>query len=313
MPEQTGDDRTPQKGEASAERSDDESARRIDGESAQAMIRPARELAGISLRELARRVGVSVGTMSAIETGKTVAGTDRLDVIAAELGTTVQRLSAADPIPTAEPSRAAFDWRVYPALDLDPVLAAAMACFVDTGYHGATMRTIAAAAGISVPGVYHHYASKQALLVAAIDLAAAELRAHLRAARNEGAEPVARLANLSEALTRFAVARHDLARIVVAEAHAADEADARLAALRHESMMLLRNEIESGASSRTLHVDDPDDAARAILSLCLGVSGWVARDRTGVDDNGDGGVDTEVTARRYARYSVRIAGGDRQR
>ncbi|MBD0860026.1 TetR family transcriptional regulator [Gordonia sp. zg691] len=291
-----------QHGNCSPEWSDAGSPLRI---SPQTMIRPARELAGISLRELARRIGVSVGTMSAIETGKTVAGTERLDVIAAELGTTVHRLSEADPVPAGDPTgghplRSPFDWRVYPALELDPVLAAAIACFVRTGYHGATMRTVAAEAGISVPGVYHHYANKQALLVAGVDLALAELRAHLPPARDDAADPVARLGNLCEALTRFAIVRADLARIVVHEANAATEAQARAALLDGEVMSLLRTEIDAGAAEDTLDADHPHETARAIVSLCLGVS---RRNDT----------DTDTVARRYARYSVRLAGGGERR
>ncbi len=43
------------------------------------------------------------------------------------------------------------------------VLLAALECFVERGYHGTTIRQIANRAGVSVPGLYHHYASKLAL------------------------------------------------------------------------------------------------------------------------------------------------------
>ncbi|GAB16641.1 putative TetR family transcriptional regulator [Gordonia effusa NBRC 100432] len=262
----------------------------------QNMIRPARELAGISLRELARRIGVSAGTMSAIETGKTPASTQRLELIVAELGTTVELLSNAAP-PAHSPERAEFDWRVYPDKHLDPVLAAAIACFVRTGYHGATMRTIAAEAGISVPGVYHHYASKQSLLVAGFDLAIAELGAHLPPARIDGTDPVARLRNLCTAIVLFATVRRDLARIVVNETRNVEAPDdSRVQTFTTELIMLLQNEIDAGVADGSLTADDPGAAALAILSLCFSVCQWDSPT-----------TDPERVAARYARFAINLA------
>lgn len=260
------------------------------------MIRPARELAGISLRELARRIGVSVGTMSAIETGKTAASAERLKLIVAELGTTVELLSSSDA--TAEELREVeFDWRTYPDAHLDPVLAAAIACFVRTGYHGATMRTIAAEAGISVPGVYHHYASKQSLLVAGFDLAIAELGAHLAPARDQGTDPVARLDNLCQAVVLFATVRRDLARIMVNEARNVEAPDAaRVAAFTDELIAMVRTEVESGVEQRLLRADDAAAAARAILSLSFSVCQWDSLDGTAAE-----------LAAQYARFAINVA------
>lgn len=43
------------------------------------------------------------------------------------------------------------------------------------GYHGVSMREIAAAAGLSKPGLYHHVASKEDLLLAVLDSGLTEL------------------------------------------------------------------------------------------------------------------------------------------
>ena len=57
------------------------------------------------------------------------------------------------------------DWRTYEGAALSPALASALRIFVEQGYHGTSVRQIAAGAGLSVPGLYHHFPSKQALLV----------------------------------------------------------------------------------------------------------------------------------------------------
>lgn len=77
-------------------------------------IREARSASGVSLRELARRIGVSAATVSAIETGKTQVSVSRLHVIASALQTTAAELIERDtasgraiPMPseTARPPR----------------------------------------------------------------------------------------------------------------------------------------------------------------------------------------------------------------
>lgn len=45
-------------------------------------------------------------------------------------------------------------WRSFPALDLHVVLRAALECFGRKGFHGATIRDIAAEAGLGVPTLY---------------------------------------------------------------------------------------------------------------------------------------------------------------
>ncbi|AUH68705.1 MULTISPECIES: TetR family transcriptional regulator [Gordonia] len=258
---------------------------------AQLMIRPARELAGISMRELARRVGVSVGTMSGIETGKTAASPERLAAIAAELDTTITALTE---LQSPQPADAAkeFDWRDYPDREIDPALAAAIGCFVETGYHGATMRTVAAAAGLSAAGVYHHYPSKQSLLTAVFDLAYTELAAHVEAAADVD-DRVLALGNVCEAVALFAAVRRDVMRIVVTDRANLDPADRpRIEAVSGRLLEVVRAQLPDG--------DDEDSAAtaRAVLDLCTGVCRLER-----IDDPADIAV-------RYRRFGLRLAGLD---
>jgi AcrR family transcriptional regulator len=51
----------------------------------------------------------------------------------------------------------------------EQILDRAAEMFAEHGYHGASLRTIARHAGISHPGMLHHFASKDALLAAVID------------------------------------------------------------------------------------------------------------------------------------------------
>ena len=79
-------------------------------------------------------------------------------------------------------------------------LVAALDCFVERGYHGTTIRQIAGRAGVSVPGLYHHFPSKLALLERLIDDTMDDLVATTAAALSEaGGEPAERFVAVVDA------------------------------------------------------------------------------------------------------------------
>jgi AcrR family transcriptional regulator len=63
----------------------------------------------------------------------------------------------------------------------EAVLDAAAALFVEHGFHGTSVDDLGAAAGISGPGLYRHFVSKDALLMAVLDRMWAQLRPALDA------------------------------------------------------------------------------------------------------------------------------------
>jgi AcrR family transcriptional regulator len=58
----------------------------------------------------------------------------------------------------------------------EAVIDAAAALFLEHGFHGTSVDDLGAAAGISGPGLYRHFASKDALLMAVLDRLWAQLR-----------------------------------------------------------------------------------------------------------------------------------------
>ncbi|MBC8994507.1 helix-turn-helix transcriptional regulator, partial [Micromonospora chalcea] len=50
----------------------------------------------------------------------------------------------------------------------DEILEIAVGLFAARGYHGVSMDDIGAAAGVTGPALYHHFAGKEAMLVAAL-------------------------------------------------------------------------------------------------------------------------------------------------
>ncbi len=252
-------------------------------------VRHLRQDRGLTLRELAARIEVSPATLSGIETGKTGLSSDRVVHLAGALGVPVERLftGAADAAgPVAEPPR--FDdgrWRDFPTLELDAALTGALSSFLEFGYHGATMRTIAERAALSVPGVYHHYASKQEMLVALLDLTMYDLRSRTDAARSEAEDAVGRFTNIVECLALYHTHRRDLAFVGASEMRSlAPEARTRVAGLRVAEQRLVDVEVEDAVRLGAFETTRPHEAARAVVTMCTALAQWWRSDGAATPD-----------------------------
>lgn len=171
-------------------------------------------------------------------------------------------------------------WRSYPDSPLPPILGTALACFVEHGYHGTSIRAVAARAGLSVPGLYHHYPSKQALLVAIVSHAMDDLWARSLAALQEAGDDVGRrLDLLVECLVLFHAHRRDLAFIASGEIRSLTGA-ARAAHIgaRDRQQRLMDQVIEDGTARGLFTTAYPRDAGRAVVTMCTGVSQWYRAD-----------------------------------
>jgi AcrR family transcriptional regulator len=268
----------------------------------------------ISLRELARRLGVSPATLSAIETGRTSLSVQRLQRLAELLEVPVTTLVGGDgsapatgagrrpDAPSRPPASSSADrhWRSFDELPLDRVLEGAVRAFLATGYHGANMRSIAREAGMSVPGVYHHHPSKQDLLVRILDATMTDLLWRLEQARDEGESPVERLSLLVEALALFHARRSEVAFIGASEMRSLlDDNYRRIAELRNRVQQLLDDGIAAVVDSQGLQLAYPADAGKAIATMCTGLAQWFHR---------DGPTSPEQIAVEYADFAVRLLG-----
>jgi len=282
----------------------------IEAPTAGAAVRRQRLLHGMTLRELASRLDVSPATVSAIENDRTGISVDRLRRVAAVLDVPVSALvagagpQAAHPAPAipAEPTvtEPTGHWRDFAPLPIDGVLAGAIRAFVAIGYHGASMRSIAELANMSVPGVYHHYASKQDLLVRVFDLTMTDLIWRVEQARDEGTEPVARVALFVEALALYHARRNDLAFIGASEMRSLEpESYRRIARLRTHVQELLDHLIADAIAQQRLDVSHAADAGKAIATMCTSLAQWF---------HPDGPTTPEQIAKEYSRFALGLLG-----
>jgi TetR/AcrR family transcriptional regulator, cholesterol catabolism regulator len=271
-------------------------------------IRELRLRRRLSLREFARRLGVSAATVSQIEHGRTGVTISRLARVAEVLDVAVTELvrpapgEDTPPRPAAaarpRPAEAATggDWRSFPPMDLDPVLGAALEAFLEVGYAGASVRDIARRCDLSVPGLYHHYASKQDMLVELLDAYLASLWWRTTAARDERSDPVERFARIIECLALHHTYRRALAFVGLSEMRSLLPANRnRIRRLRNRQQRMVDIEAEGAHRLGLFGTPHPRDASRAVVTMCTSIPHWYRA----------GGPQTpEEIARRYVRFSL---------
>ena len=272
-------------------------------------IRRARLHQGLTLRDLAAGLQVSPSTMSAIENGHTAVSAIRLAQIAALVSVTLDELFSGNDTPAvpARPLQAAAAqrstpgaWRTYEPAHLDAPLQAALEAFLEIGYHGATVRDIARRAGLSVPGIYHHYASKQEMLVSILDGALDELVWRYEAALAEADGVLGKFRNAVESMVLFHTNRRDWAFLGRSEQRSlADEAASTTRERRLDAEHSLIGIIEQGCEAGIFSTTTPSVAGRAVIMMCVGTVYWYRED----------GPDAPSTiARQYIDLALRMVG-----
>lgn len=171
-------------------------------------------------------------------------------------------------------------WRIYEDQGLSKPLAAALSAFVDQGYHGTSIREIAFRAGLSVPGLYHHYPSKQALLVGLTNVVMSELLERSRRAEAEaGPAPGERFDAVVESLLRFHMYRREQAFVASSEIRSMEpESRKAYIAQRDEQQQQLDRIVREGVEEGVFHTSYPDDVSRAVTTMCVAVAGWYRPD-----------------------------------
>jgi len=190
-------------------------------------------------------------------------------------------------------------WRNFDDDSMPPLLWSAVQTFVAHGYHGTSTRTLAAAAHMSVPGLYHHFASKQAIIVAIMEHAMADLRNRSEAALREAGDDSAQQLDLHiECLALFHAHRKELAFLAATELRSLEPAarESHIAARDRQERLLveiLRTGVERGVFAN----QNSAQVARALITMCTGISQWF---------RGDGPLTASAIAQDYVRYARQI-------
>jgi len=156
------------------------------------------------------------------------------------------------------------------------LLAAAVEVMAVNGYHGSSVRDIASAAGTSPAVLYHHYASKQGLLVTLCDRGLdLLLRTTEDALDDAGHEPAQRLDAIVGAHVRFHMDSQRESLIGNSELRALEPAERALVIAKRDAQeRLFDRVVRDGTREGVFTTAHPRDAARFVVTACTGVAGW---------------------------------------
>jgi AcrR family transcriptional regulator len=162
----------------------------------------------------------------------------------------------------------------------EPTAAALIAAAVETmavhGYHGTSVRDIAAAAGTSPAILYHHFTSKQVLLATMLDRGLDVLIAATEQALDlAGDDPADRLRAVVEAHVRVHLDSQRESLLGNSELRALDPASLRLVvAKRDVQRRIFDRVVADGCRRGVFGTEFPKDSARFVTSACTAVAGW---------------------------------------
>jgi AcrR family transcriptional regulator len=181
------------------------------------------------------------------------------------------------------------------------ILLSALRLFAEYGFHGTSIRDIAADVGVNSATLYAHYPAKAHILAALVHIGHEELHQRMQQALiDAGSEPADQLA----ALVRAQVLAHTdfplLALVANQELHAltAEQAAPALT-LRDLATDLALRVLRRGAQRGDFAIDDVTLAATAIGSIGVRVANWFGPDQPYTRDQ---------VADAFAGYALRIVG-----
>jgi AcrR family transcriptional regulator len=190
---------------------------------------------------------------------------------------------------------------VTPAGTKGEILRAALALFSEFGFHGTSVRQVAAIVGVNPATLYAHYPAKEQILADLVLIGHQELHARLSAALEAaGTDAAGRLAALVRAHALIHCDYPLLALVANAELHALTPAAAEAALLlRSRCADMLTTVLAEGARSGEFALIDPMITALGISGLGMHIAHWF--------DPGEAYARDQV-AEAHVRLVLRMAG-----
>lgn len=160
------------------------------------------------------------------------------------------------------------------------MLRAGLEAFSAKGFHGASMRTIAAEADTTLSNLYNYFPSKAYLLSQVLTDTATDLQELLESRLAEtGDAAAAQLDALVAGYVDFIVRSPKASIVAISEIRYVEgEQRSEVTAIRDSTETLFRDVVERGRVSGEFATPFAKEAARAVVSLCSSLSNWYRND-----------------------------------
>lgn len=163
----------------------------------------------------------------------------------------------------------------------DAIISAAALVFQRKGYHGATMADIAAEVDLTAGSLYHHFTSKQELLVAVLDAGMAQITGAVREALAREGTPAEHLRAIIHTHIRSIIDNANIATAVIFESRALlDAPDVRAPYVQQRDTLerLYRDVVEAGIAAGDFRAVDVGIVIKALFGALNWVSVWYRAD-----------------------------------
>ena len=169
----------------------------------------------------------------------------------------------------------------------------------ERGYHATSIRSIAKRAGMSTANLYHHFDSKQALLVQIMFGGIVRLRHDTDRARAEAGESA--VDQLDAVVREHVVAharRREVSFLTTSELRSLPGRERnRISRLFDEQQRCFDEVVALGIEQGLFSTPYPHDAARALASMCTAVAAWFVP---------GGPLSPEDVAERYVGFALSL-------
>jgi AcrR family transcriptional regulator len=183
------------------------------------------------------------------------------------------------------------------------MLASAVKVFAQRGFHGASMRQLAAEAGVTQSNFYNYFPGKADILLAILrEAIATQMRLTEQAIAEAGDDVVDRFRAGITAFVRYYVDNPDVSLVATSELRYLEGDQRReVVAERDREQQIFASLVSEGAASGAFRTPHPHEATLAVLTLCSGVTVWF---RPG------GELGPQEVAEQYARFALSLVEAD---
>ena len=157
----------------------------------------------------------------------------------------------------------------------DKIKKSAINLFYKKGYFATSMSTIAKATGIRKSSIYHHYETKEDILLDIFRSTMNDLLANMHSRLSEVSEAKARIRAVIDCHIIFHIQRQKEAIIADSELRGLSARNYKeIIQMRDEYEKLIQNVLEEGVAEKVFDASDVKVLSYAILSMCTTVCVW---------------------------------------